>query len=519
MKSKARIAPLVLLMTLLTGPASLLAENVIPAGWTRADAAHLMRRAGFGATPVQIDALFALGKAGAVEYMLSGQAPPGVAPPFASAELPKFVHHDPEEPPAPTTRPGTDEERTRQLQLKILRKIRKGALQVQHLRDWWLDRMVRSDHPLEEKMTLFWHGLLTSGVKEVKDGEMLVRQNLLFHEMALGSYLKLTHGIINDGAMLRYLNAGENIKGKPNENLARELMELFTMGEGNGYTEQDIGQAARALTGLGAGNFGSVMRPRLHDDDVKTIFGKTGNFGPDELVELILSKPEPAQYLAKKLWEFYAYPEPSMADLAPVIDALRSTRYELKPALRAIFMSPQFYSEKAKFSLITSPTEIVVQTIRELGPQSEPPAFGSVLRDMSVMGQELLQPPNVKGWPGGEHWITSSSLFTRYNTACNLVNGTYGEGGGRFAQPSTRPAARPVSPRELFPKLPVDCSKEQLVDAAIDHFLQRPINTQKRDVLIKSLGDSPLTLGQKGTDQRVREMLCLLLSTPEYQVH
>ena len=179
--------------------------------WSRDDAAHLLRRAGFGGTPQQIDRLYDLGRANAVEYLVSGKLPEEATAPFAHVELPPFKLSD------EGLNPRLNPER---------------LFEMEKLRAWWLDRMVRTDRPLEEKMTLFWHGLFTSGIKETKVARWMVDQNLLFHREAIGNYKTLTREILHDPAMLKYLNNDENLKGRPNENLARELMELFTMGEG-----------------------------------------------------------------------------------------------------------------------------------------------------------------------------------------------------------------------------------------------------------------------------------------------
>jgi uncharacterized protein (DUF1800 family) len=526
--------------------------------WTRDDAAHLLRRAGFGGTPQQIDALHALGRDAAVEYLLTGKTPEGAQPVFPAVTFPDFT-------PTPLPKPDAKADRKE----LIKQTLRLGRQDLFRYRGYWVDRMVRTDRPLEEKMSLFWHGLLCSGIQEVKLGNLMIEQNQLFHKQALGNYKELIAALIHDPAMLRYLDADKNVVGKPNENLAREIMELFTMGEGQGYTEKDIAELARALTGMGVlPREGTAMfRPRVHDNRPKTIFGQTGDYKPDDVPNLIFSRPQPPQYLARKLWEFFAFPSPTSEEIAPVARALVDSKFELKPALRALFTSPIFYSEKAKFALIQSPTELVVSTARNLG-QTPPPVLLAI--QIGKMGQELFQPPNVKGWPGGEQWITAATLFTRYNTCTALVEGRILPGGdGPFMKNNNKPNARareqrletvalaagdngatpppgrfrpgqfrpgqfrpgafgpggfrpgmvsPVAPAKLFPDLK-DPTAEQVVDAAIDRFLQRPLHPDKRKTLIESLGDAPIKLGQAESDRRVREMMSLLLSTPEYQVH
>jgi hypothetical protein len=454
-----------------------------PPDWSRDDAAHLLRRAGFGGTPEQIDQLHSLGRSVAVEYLLTGDLPAGATPIFHPANLPPFSTT-----PLPSDRKAANMAKRQE---------------IQRFRAWWLDRMFRTDHPLEEKMTLFWHGLFCSGFKEIKSSEPLIRQNNLFHQFALGNYQKLTAAIVHDAAMLKYLNNDQNVRGKPNENLARELMELFTMGEGNGYTEQDIKEVARALTGAGVRPDGSYMfRPFRHDPGIKTIFGHTGAYKPDDVVDLIFAKPQPAQHLAQRLWTFFADPNPSPLDLAPIVESLHSTHYDVKAALRVLFNSPAFYADKCKFSLIKSPPEVIVGTLRTLGHEPNGAMLAPSIQAMDRMGMELFQPPNVKGWPGGEHWITSATLFTRYNTCSAMIEGNLG------------PAA---TPSRLFPTLN-NPTPDQLVDAAIARFLHRPLPDDKRQVLIEELGKAPLRIGDPLPDRRIRQMLALLLSTPEYQV-
>jgi uncharacterized protein (DUF1800 family) len=498
--------------------------------WLRADAEHLLRRAGFGGTPAQIDALYGYGRDAAVEYLITGEVPVGKTPVFAPVTFEEFK----------VTPVEADGNKDRKEQQQAL--IRQGRQDLQRYRAYWVDRMLKTDRPLEEKMTLFWHGLLCSGIQEVKVGSFMIRQNELFHEQALGNYKKLVASIVHDPAMLRYLDADKNVVGKPNENLAREIMELFTMGEGQGYTEKDIAEVARALTGQGVLQRGpgaggmvgapAAYRPMFHDNGVKTIFGTIGNYKPDDVVELIFSRPQPPQYLAKKLWEFFGYPNPSPGDTEQVAAALRESKFELKPALRAMFTSAAFYSEQAKFGLIKSPVELGVGTARML---EQPVEANAMAMHIGKMGQELFQPPNVKGWPGGEQWITAATLYNRYNACSAMVEGTLRPEGGMGMRPNAAkqpPPGRgrfggmfgggggtPVSVAKLFPQLTGEVKGEQVVDAAIARFLQRPLNPEKKAALLEELGEKPIKLGVPETDRRVREMLALLLSTPEYQVH
>jgi uncharacterized protein (DUF1800 family) len=491
-----------------------LAHGAVAQDWTRQDAAHLLRRAGFGGTPQQIDRLHALGKPAAVEYLLTGNLPQGAAAPFDATRLEDFKFDFAETAPAGANLPPNKQ---RNAQRRI---------EIESLREWWLDRMVRTDRPLEEKMTLFWHGLFCTGIKEIKDSDAMARQNATFHQHALGNYKALTLAIVHDGAMLRYLNNDQNVKGKPNENLGRELMELFTMGEGQGYTEKDIAEVARALTGLapsGAGRNGkgkvagvAGLRMNQHDTAPKTILGQTGNFGPDDVVNLIFARPEPAEHLARRLWLFFASADPEDDDLAPIAAAIRDSNYDVKAGLRALFTSPSFYSERCKFALIKGPVDLCVETLRNLEVTPTPPLMSRLAKQVKEMYQELFQPPNVRGWVGGEHWITSATLFTRYNTATAMVNGQLERINGNGKGKAQGPLA---SPSQLFPQLKGDVTATQVVDAAIARFLQRPLHPDKKQALIQTMGDAPIHPGQPDTDKRIREVLELIVSTPEYQVH
>ena len=558
---KAEIAAALLVALLLLPAVSLAADT----NWSRDDAAHLLRRAGFGGTPVEIDRLFALGREGAVDYLITGKLPSGVETPFAHVELAPFVSEN------------------------VNVRVQGPAVlyEVEKARAWTIDRMVRSDRPLEEKMTLFWHGLFTSGLREVRNPKWIFDQDALLRHEAIGNYKRLTHAIVHDAAMLKYLNNDENLKGRPNENLARELMELFTMGEGNGYTEKDIPEVARALTGETI-RFGgkSSFEERRHDDGPKTIFGKTGNYKADDVVDLIFDRPEPATYLAKRLWTFFGTAEASEQEIAKVADALRKSNWELAPALRTMFTSPEFYGDKAKFTRIKSPVELEAMTLRLLEEPAHPRILSAAAFMLRQTGEEMFQPPNVKGWPGGERWITSTAIFLRYNIASAMANGTMGINvgrggrfagapGGKFVRPgaATQPATRPsdpavearlaaakasrdqiakdprfariqalreeqakkvqeeiakipplppadelVIPAKIFAQLGKDPTAAQLVDAAVSRFIQQPLAADKKATLVQSLGTEPLKLGEPQSDRRIRQMLGVLMSTSEYQV-
>ncbi len=402
------------------------------ARWTQAEAAHLLRRAGFGGTPEQIHHLVRLGRDAAVDslvdYEVTVQDDPDFPEEAFMGELPRRFLAD----------------LTQQERMQLLNVARGAGRELgEAMQDWWLRRMVVTPRPLEEKMTLFWHGHFTSGLREVRRPGFMMQQNAFLREHAMGGFETLVKGISRDPAMLTYLDNASNVKANPNENYARELLELFTMGEGN-YTEQDVREAARAFTGwtaAGAGQkrprgrdeqpdaSGFVIRMRQHDDGEKTFLGRTGNFDGDDVIDIILEQPATARFLARKLWAFFVEPEPDAALIDALAERLRTDRYDIRETMRAMLRSDAFYAQQARFSLIKSPTELMVSTMRLL--DAPPGDVRAANRNMAEMGQELFQPPNVRGWVGGRTWISTSTLFVRYNAVADVVYGSEGAGAKR----------------------------------------------------------------------------------------
>ncbi|HEV1998769.1 MAG TPA: DUF1800 domain-containing protein, partial [Candidatus Dormibacteraeota bacterium] len=281
---------------------------------------------------------------------------------------------------------------------------------TEQLRRWWLVRMSASNRPLTEKMTLFWHGLLTSSYRKAgKNYDLMYVQNQFLRQHALGNLRDLLVGISKDGAMLKWLDGTGSSKAHPNENYARELMELFAMGVGN-FSESDVRELARALTGWYVDAAGTVgFRPRAHDAGAKTILGHTGSFGLEQAVDIILADPATPRHIATKMWEFFVYPQPSAADLQPVVDAYHSSHFDIRAMMAAILGSPQFFSNRAYRALVKSPTELVAGVSRQLGLSLDPNAFLA----MGTMGQALFDPPNVAGWPGGADWLSTGAWMAR----------------------------------------------------------------------------------------------------------
>jgi len=261
-------------------------------------------------------------------------------------------------------------------------------------------------------MTLFWHNHFVSGQQKVKLAVLMYRQNVTLRANALGSFGDLLHAIARDPAMVIYLDNAQNRKGTPNENFAREVMELFTLGEGN-YSEQDIKEAARAFTGWSldreTGQF--MFRRFIHDYGAKTVLGKSGNLDGDDVLDILLSRPETAQFVTRKLWREFVSPDPDEAEVKRIAARFRDSRYDIKVALQALLTSESFYAAENRGVLVKSPVDLVVGTMRQFGMQPGQPVPFAVAA--AGMGQNLFSPPNVKGWPGGEAWINASTLLAR----------------------------------------------------------------------------------------------------------
>jgi uncharacterized protein (DUF1800 family) len=295
----------------------------------------------------------------------------------------------------------TDEQR----RALVRQTVQRGV----ELQGWWIGEMLATPAPLVERMTLFWHGHFTSGLREVRLPQLLYRQNVLLRAHALGNYRELLMTIVRDPAMLLYLNNQQNRKDAPNENFARELLELFTLGEGH-YAEADIREAARAFTGWKAlpprGEF-TVVR-RQHDDGVKHFLGASGNLDGDDIVALVLQQPRAAEFIVGKLWREFVTPEPDPAAVRRLAADFRRD-WEIAPLVRALLREASG-DARAAGALLKSPVEFVVGTLRSLDLPLPPRAAALAA---AQMGQTLFAPPNVRGWPGGDAWITTETLLAR----------------------------------------------------------------------------------------------------------
>ena len=277
--------------------------------------------------------------------------------------------------------------------------IRASMLETRRVANWWADRMVATNRPLQEKLALFWHGHFASSEEKVRDYRKMLGQVLLFQRLGAGNFGTLLSAVTRDPAMLVFLDAGQNLKGRPNENFGRELMELFTMGVGH-YTEHDIREAARAFTGWRDNDLGFHIDDAQHDGGEKTFLGQTGPFGGQEVLDIILAQPATANFIAGKLYRFLVRDDLSPQFQDQLGDLLRSNNYEIAPFLRTVFLSRDFYSAASAGTHIKGPVELIVSTYRRLGLTATPgmPDFNSASTDL---GQTLLFPPTVAGLEPG----------------------------------------------------------------------------------------------------------------------
>ncbi len=361
------------------------------------DARHLLARTGFGPTDAEVREFAALTREEAVAQLLRETRTAAATPPPAWATERGPLR-------APRGDSATDLER-REFQQQ---RVREGL----ELRAWWMQEMLVTPSPVTERMTLFWHNHFVSSGQKVRFGRLMYAQNATLRAHAVGNFAALLHAASKDPAMLVYLDVAQSRRGQPNENFAREVMELFTLGEGH-YTEQDVKEAARAFTGwsLDRDTGDYMFRRGLHDGGTKVVLGKSGRFDGDAVLDVILARPQTSEFVAAKLWREFVSVELDPREITRIAQILRGQDYDIKAALRALLLSPPFWAPGNRGTLVKSPVELVVGTLKqlELAPDSAMP-FAVVA---AGMGQNLFSPPNVKGWPGGVAWINSNTLLAR----------------------------------------------------------------------------------------------------------
>jgi len=399
---------------------------ISPQDWNAERAAHLLERAGFGGTPEEIARFAAMTPEAAVKTLVYHKNIPNDLPSFDDSGA-----HDPGLEPFPASRPAatdlaketgesmgvkvkpTGNRRLQPVANKFFYWLRASRLETNRVAYWWADRMLATNRPLEEKMALFWHGHFATSEEKVRDYRKMLKQNELFRAQGTGNFRTLLISVAQDPAMLAFLDAGVNVKGAPNENFAREIMEMFSMGVGN-YSETDIREAARAFTGWNFVDLDFVVTPEKHDATTKTFFGKQGSFDGVDVIDVILSQPITSEYVAGKMYRFLVRQDLSPELRAALGSKLQQSNYEIAPLLETIFLSKDFYSPESMATHIKSPVELVISTYKKMGLTEVPgvPDFNDVTEQL---GQKLLYPPTVAGWANGKSWITPGLLLARGN--------------------------------------------------------------------------------------------------------
>jgi len=453
--------------------------------WNRKWAAHLYRRAGFGAGREELLEAEKRGHEATLDLLLKGS-------PEAAEALRTL------------------------LDVGIVAAAREDG--GDELRGWWLYCMLHGQHPLREKLTLFWHNHFATSIAKVRGTDLMFRQNRTLREHALGKFGPFLQAMSRDPAMLLWLDSNSNVKGKPNENYAREVMELFSLGVGN-YTEKDIREAARAFTGWHTDGKAFRFKPDLHDGGTKTFFGKTGDWDGGDVVKILLEQPAAAKFLVGKLYSYFVSEvAPPNGLLDPLADSFRKSDYDVAGLMRTMLSSKWFFSENAFRKRIKSPVEFVLGAAKAVYLEDpDSPLQQSLLTPrVTAMAQTLFAPPNVKGWPGGRAWLNTATMLERNNFASALACGS-------VWNPPDVPfaVAEGVPPPKVFdPARVIDEEKastpEEIVRVLLEVHLPGGIRPEAQQKLVAFVGDGKPQ--GRALQDRIREAVHAVLTMPEYQL-
>lgn len=437
---------------------------------TRAQLAHLLRRATFGPLAEEVDAAERDGPEATLARLLAPSTPDAGA---AATPLPQLG-------PDPAQTLAANADRVAKLQAQRARRA-----QVTTITEWWLDRLVAADHQWAEKLVFFWHGHWATSVQKVKVAALMLGQQQTFRRAGAGGFGPLLTSMLRDPALVLWLDGQQNTRSAPNENLARESMELFTLGIGN-YAEDDVRQAARALTGwqLDRSTGTLALVPRRQDTGAKTILGHTGDFDTDGFADLLLSQPAHPKFLASRLWYRFADGAPIAADVQARLAAAYGPGRDVTAMARAMFTDPAFAG--TAHALVKQPVEWAVGALRQLRirpAQLAEKQRTQLLRGIDALGQQLFAPPSVGGWPAGAAWLTTDATQVRVQLATELA----GQAGPAVLAALT---SAPVSGR---------------VDALARLLVVNAFTDRTRAVLAPAAQD-------------VKKLLALGLASPEYAV-
>ena len=461
--------------------------------WNREAAAHLARRAGFGATPSELDQFADMGLDRAVDFFVRFE---GADNSTLESDLLRLTTIQP-----PAAAPVYD------------------LTRVPGIQRWFLHRMAFTRRPLEEKMTYFWNLLFTSGISKVNDTTLLLNQNKTERQLAVGRFDDLVLAITKDPAMIIWLDNFTNRKGRPNENYARELMELFTLGEGH-YAESDVQEVARSLTGWTitklrtepASEYRFYFDAAGHDGGVKTILGQTGEWDGGDAIRIILGHTDPegsvsGRWLGRLLWTFFGYPDPPAWVVGELASVYAATDHSIRAMLDHLFRMPEFYETHSRRAIVRSPVEYIVAATRNLDARTD---FQTATNSLIPMGQYLFNPEDARGWEGDLTWINTGTVFSRASFANALATNRTGR--GSYIDPAALVAGRPLA------------TAADVVSAVADRLGLSEAPARSRAVWESYV--SARDDGSRGTwtntpanvDKKVRGLVHLLLTSPEYQL-
>jgi uncharacterized protein (DUF1800 family) len=444
--------------------------------WDLRKAGHLYRRAAFGATWAELQAAVEAGPEAAVERLLAG------GPDAAQFER------------------DTDE------RAPSIARANSGP----QARAWWLYRMLYTPHPLREKLTLFWHNHFATSNTKVNNAGFMLRQYRLMYRHALGSFGTLLQEMSREPAMMLWLDIKDSKKGNPNENYARELMELFSLGIGH-YTEKDVREAARAFTGWDVQGNQAVFNPSQHDDGEKTVLGRTGKWKGEDIVRICLEQKSAPYFIAGKLYRFLVSETvPATPELlAPLAEQFKKSGYDFGGLVRTVLSSNLFFAPAVYRTRVKSPVDFTLGIVRAMEGRIGTTQLANAL---DSLGQNLFNPPSVKGWDGGPAWLNGQTLLVRQNLALALTSTEDVRFGSR------------TDPAELARKPEYNKKEEELVDFFLTLFLQGDVAAESRQQLLdyqRRAGKQSVPVywsAQDTADHRVRALCHLVLTLPEFKL-
>lgn len=449
---------------------------------------HLFRRVAFAPTVAEVNAGLLQPMTQLVEQLLADQPMPS---------LPGWVNN--------LTYTGT---LTTQQQTDYRNWIRE-------LREWWIRLMITRPLSLTEKMTLFWHGHFATEYSTVQVPQYHYKLNALLRRYAMGNFKDMVKAVTVDPCMLIYLDGVRNTATAPNENYAREVMELFTIGIGN-YTQPDITNAAKAFTGWQVRGLDAYFTPSRHDNTIKTFMGQTGNFDGNRIIDIIFQQAETARFICRKLYSFFIYQIPDETIVDQLATTFRNNNYELKPVLRQLFNSAHFYDPLTMSAEITSPIERGVGAIRQLGipvPANSNVVPSYVRVNGETFGQSLFEPPDVAGWPGYRQWINTTTLLARYQFTDSLVTGR------TLTNQNVGFKVNPITFAQMFP-LPNNATA--LVNDITAHLIPMAVSNARRAMLLETLLQGialyDWSIADPQAPTRIEGLLKVIFRMAEYQL-